>query len=77
MNRSVKVKPNLSPFWSLKKSIDQAYILAILDANAGSTFSLAKVSDSEPSKAPAIVLVLKVNGLVFLWAIIESLKSIT
>ena len=66
MNLSVKVTANRSPFFNLKKSMDQEYILAILLANAASTPSFPKVSDNEPLITPPIVRLLMVIGLVFL-----------
>ena len=56
MNRSVNVIPNLSPFFSLKKSMDHAYILVILPANEASTPSFSMASERDPSKLPEMVL---------------------
>ena len=77
MYLSVKVTPNLSPFFNLKKSMDQAYTLVNLLAKAPSTPCLFNASDKEPSNSPAMVLCLTRMGLIILETETESLKSIT
>ena len=66
MNLSVKVIAYLSPFFNLKKSIDQEYIFVIRLAKAAPTPAFPRVSDNDPLITPPIVLLLMVIGLVFL-----------
>ena len=76
MYLSVKLIANLSPFLDLKKSIDQAKTFVNLPESVGSTFMLLKVWVKEPVSSPAMVRTLNLSGLIFLYPIIESVRSI-